>query len=119
MNIENGRVCLSVEYVEGHVEPASSFILFRCSTTGTDHNGTIDQTAGCIEVDPNPSYTIIVTDADAKEDINVVAPVTITGVSIPATTSSTQITVSSSNTGQYLQQYIALFDLCNPTISIN
>ena len=30
MNIENGRVCLSVEYVEGHVEPASSFILFRC-----------------------------------------------------------------------------------------
>ena len=41
MNIENGRVCLSVEYVEGHVEPASSFILFRCSTTGTEHNGTI------------------------------------------------------------------------------
>ena len=33
MNIENGRVCLSVEYVEGHVESASSFILFRCSTT--------------------------------------------------------------------------------------
>ena len=36
-NIENERVCLSVEYVEGHVEPASSFILFRCSTTGTEH----------------------------------------------------------------------------------
>ena len=119
MNIENGRVCLSVEYVEGHVELASSFILFRCSTTGTEHNGTIDQTAGCIEVDPNPSYTIIATDADAEEDINVVAPVTITGVSVPATTSSTQNTVSSSNTGQYLQQYIALFDLCNLTISIN
>ena len=34
MNVENRRVCLSVEYVEGHVEPASSFILFRCSTTG-------------------------------------------------------------------------------------
>ena len=122
MNIENRRVCLSAEYVEGHVEPASSFILFRCSMTGTEHNGTIDQTAGCIAVDPNPSYTIIVTDADAEEDINVVAPVTITGVSVPdvtTTTSSTQNTVSSSNTGQYLQQYIALFDLCNPTISIN
>ena len=37
MDIENGRVCLSVQYVEGHVEPASSFILFRCTTTGTEH----------------------------------------------------------------------------------
>ena len=96
-------MCLSVEYVEGHVEPASSFILFRCSTTGTEHNGTIDQTIGCIEVDPNPSYTIIATDADAVEDVNVVAPVTITGVSVPDfITSVTQNTVSSSNTGQYL-----------------
>ena len=58
MNIENGRVCLSVEYVEGHVEPASSFILFSCSTTGTEHNGTIDQTAGCIEVDPRIHHTL-------------------------------------------------------------
>ena len=66
MNIENGRVCLSVEYVEGHVEPASSFILFRCSTTGIEHNGTIDQTTGCIEVDPHSSYTIIVTDNDSE-----------------------------------------------------
>ena len=122
MNKENGRVCLSVEYVEGHVEPASSFILFRCNSIPAEHHGTIDQTAVCIEVDPNPSYTIIVTDADAEEDINVVAAVTITGVSVPdvtTTTSSTQNTVSSSITGQYLQQYIALFDLCNPTISIN
>ena len=103
IGVENGRVCLSVEYVEGHVEPASSFILFRCSSTGTEHNGTIHQTAGCIEVDPNPSYTIIATDADAEEDINVVAPVTITEVSVPDfTTSVTQNTVSSSNTSEYL-----------------
>ena len=79
-----------------------SFILFRCSSTGNEHNGTIHETAGCIEVDPNPSYTIIAT--DAVEDINVVAPVTITGVSVPDfTTSVTQThTVSPSNTSEYL-----------------
>ena len=99
-------MCLSVEYVEGHVEPASSFILFRCSSTGTEHNGTIHQTAGCIEVDPHLSYTIIATDndPDAEEDINVVAPVTITGVSVPGfIITATQNTASSSNTGELIE----------------
>ena len=53
-----------------------------------------------MEVDPNPSYNIIVTDADAVEDINEVAPVTITGVSVPSfvnIASSTDITESSTN----------------------
>ena len=84
--MKNGRVCLDVTYVEGHVQPASSYILFRCSTTGSNvHNGTINQTANCMKVDPNPSYTIIVTDddADAEEVISSVAPVTILGVAVP------------------------------------
>lgn len=97
-------MCLVVTYVEGHVQPARSFILFRCSTTGTNmHNGTIDQNVNCMEVDPHPSYNIIVTDNDddAEEVINGVngatAPVIIIGVSVPASA-----TLSSSNTGELI-----------------
>ena len=104
--MKNGRVCLNVTYVEGHAEPASSYILFICSTTGINmYNGTIDQTENCMKVDPHPSYDILVTDADAAEQVinDAVAPVTITGVVVPnftATASATQNTVSSSNIGE-------------------
>ena len=74
-------MCLDVTYVEGHAEPASSYIVFICSTTGSNvHSGTINQTENCMKVDPNPSYTIIVTDNDDDAEeviISSVAPVTI------------------------------------------
>ena len=99
--VVNGRVCFNITYVKGHALPASAFILFRCTTNGTDMSEkTIIGISDCMEVDPHPSYTIIVTDADAEEDINVVAPVTITNVSVPSFTivaSSTYFTVSSTN----------------------
>ena len=95
-------MCLDVTYVLGHAEPARSFILFICNTTGNDmYNGTINETANCIEVDPHPSYNILVTDndPDAVEQVinSAVAPVTIMGVVVPNFTA----TVSSSNTGEY------------------
>ena len=116
--MKTGEVCLSVEYVEGHVEPASSFIFFRCNTTGTDHNGTINHTSGCLEVDPHESYTILATDndTDAVEKINVVAPVTILGVFVPNFTSiasSIQNTVSSSITGELIIILLAILIIIN------
>ena len=95
--VEFGRVCFNVTYVEGHVRPARSFSLFQSSTNV--HNGTIDQADKCVEVAPHPSYTIKITDEDAKDEIDTVAPVTILGVAVPGHVSSTQNAVSS-NTGE-------------------
>ena len=108
-------MCLDVTYVEGHAEPARSFILFICSTTGSNmHNGTINQIANCMKVDPNPSYTIIVTDNDddAEEVISSVAPVTILGVVVPEYTvilsSSTAPGATPTPTGLSLPSFYTL-----------
>ena len=83
----NGRVCLTVDYVEGHETPPRCFVRLTCTTTGTEYNGTIEGTSGCIDdVPPHMSYTLTATDGDAVDDINTVAPVTITGISVPSYT---------------------------------
>ena len=98
--VEFGRVCFDVTYVEGHVRPARSFSLFQCSTNGSNmHDGMIDQDNKCIKVAPHPSYTIKITDEDAKDEVDTVAPVTIFGVAVSEHVSSTQNALSS-NTGE-------------------
>ena len=67
----NGKVCLTVEYVEGHETPPRCFVRLTCTTTGTEYNGTIEGTSGCIDdVPPHSSYIIAATDADAVGEIN-------------------------------------------------
>ena len=74
-----------------------------CTITGNEYNGTIEGTSGCIDdVPPHNSYTLTATDGDAVDDINTVAPVTITGISVPSYTvapSTTFTTPTATPTG--------------------
>ena len=79
-----GRVCLTVEYVDGHEQPPRTFVLFKCTTRESDSqiviiNGTVQ----CTQLPPHTSYDIIATDYDASDDINTTAAVTILGVAVP------------------------------------
>ena len=84
-SVVNGRVCLTVEYVEGHEPNPHCYVVFRSTVTGHDmHHATIQGSSMCIpNVPAHPSYTIIATDGDAVDEINTTAPVTILGVVVP------------------------------------
>ena len=89
-SVINGQVCLDIKYVEGHEPNPKSAVAFRCSITGSYmHNATILGSLGCITVDPHPSYDILITDEDAKDEIHTIAAVTILGVSVPNITTTT------------------------------
>ena len=120
-SVVNGRVCLTVEYVEGHEPNPHCYVVFRCSTTGHDmYHATIQGSSMCIpNVPAHPSYTIIATDGDAVDEINTTAAVTILGVVVPEYTvilsSSTAPGATPTPTG-YSQYYEALhFSLVNTT----
>ena len=79
-----GRVCLTVEYVDGHEQPPRTFVLFNCTTRESDTQVIIiDGTVQCTQLPPHTSYDIIATDYDVSDDINTTAAVTILGVAIP------------------------------------
>ena len=79
-----GRVCLTVEYVDGHEQPPRTFVLFKCITRESDSQSIIiDGTVQCTQLPPHTSYDIIATDYDAADDINTTAAVTILGVAVP------------------------------------
>ena len=87
-----GRVCLTVNYVDGHEQPPRAFILFKCITKESDSqvliiNGTVQ----CTQLPPHTSYDIIATDYDASDDINTTAAVTILGVAVPDYTITTPL----------------------------
>ena len=81
-SVVNGRVCLTVEYVEGHEPNPHCYVVFRSTITGHDmYHATIQGSSMCIpNVPAHPSYTIIATDGDAVDEINTTASVTILGV---------------------------------------
>ena len=84
--VVDGRVCLIVQYVEGHEPNTHCYVVFRSTLTGHDilYNATIQGSSMCIlNVPAHPSYTIIATDGDAVDEINTIAPVTILGVAVP------------------------------------
>ena len=79
-----GRVCLTVEFVNGHEQPPRTFVLFNCTTREGDSRVLIiDGTVQCTQLPPHTSYDIIATDYDASDDINTTAAVTILGVAVP------------------------------------
>ena len=80
--VTNGRVCLSVEYVEGHDPNPSCFVMFRCiATAGHDMSTVINGTMMCVHLSPQV-YTIVAT--DTINDINTTTPpVIIYNVTVP------------------------------------
>ena len=98
-SVINGQVCLDIKYVEGHEPDPESAVAFRSSVTGSYlHNATINGSSGCITVDPNPAYDVLITDEDAEDEIDTIAAVTITGVFVPNITTTTT-TPSVTSTG--------------------
>ena len=92
------QVCLNIYYVNGH-QSNKSFVVFKCSTTGNDmHNDTITGESGCIDVDPHPSYDILITDKDAEEEILTTPAFIITGVFVPNDTQYLSTTALITNT---------------------
>ena len=108
-------MCLDIKYVEGHEPDPESSVAFWCSTTkACMHNAIILGSSGCItDVDPHPAYDILITDEDAEDEIHTTAAVTITGVFVPNTTTTTFTTPSVSSTG--LLRAILLFYVCSYT----
>ena len=91
-----GRVCLTVEYVDGHEQPPRTFVLFKCTTRESGSQVLIiDGTVQCTQLPPHTSYDIIATDFDASDDINTTAAVTILGVAVP------DYTITPSSTAPY------------------
>ena len=91
--MHNGRVCLTVDYVEGHETPPHCFVRLTC--TGHKYTQMITGTSGCINnVLPHESCNLTVTDGDddAVHNINTAAPVTITGISVPSYTVASSTT---------------------------
>ena len=81
----NGNVCFIVDYVEGHETPPRCFVRLTC--TRHEYNQMIEGISGCINnVPPNESCNLTATDGDddAVRKINTIAPVTITGITIPS-----------------------------------
>ena len=102
--VVDGRVCLIVQYVEGHEPNPHCYVVFRSTLTGHDmYNATIQGSSMCIlNVPSHPSYTIIATDGDAVDEINTTVPVTILGVVVPEYTiilSSTASGAAPTSTG--------------------
>ena len=92
-SVINGQVCLDIKYVRGHEPDPRSSVAFWCSITRSYvHNATILGSSGCITVDPHPAYDILITDEDAKDEIDKIAAVTITGVFVPNTTTTPSVT---------------------------
>ena len=92
------QVCLNISYVNGH-ESDKSYVVFKCSITGKSmHNDTITGKSGCINVDPHPSYDILVTDKDAEEEIFSIPAFIITGVFVPNDTQNLTTTTLITNT---------------------
>ena len=96
-----GRVCLTVEYVDGHEQPPRTFVLFKCTTRESYSQAIIiDGTVQCTQLPPHTSYDIIATDYDASDDINTTAAVTILGVAVPDyTIAPSSITRTTTPTG--------------------
>ena len=94
-SVINGQVCLDINYINGHEPNPNSFVVFRCSITRSYmHNATISGILGCITVDPHPAYVVLITDEDAKEEIDTTAAVIITGVFVPNTITTTTPSVT-------------------------
>ena len=90
-----GRVCLTVEYVDGHEQPPRAFVLFKCTTRESGSQVLIiDGSVQCTQLPPHTSYDIIATDFDASDDINTTAAVTILGVAVPDYTITPSSTVA-------------------------
>ena len=107
-----GRLCLTVEYVDGHEKPPRTFVLFtrESDTQVVIINGTVQ----CTPLPPHTSYDIIATDYDAADDINTTAAVTILGVAVPdytITPSSTTPTNTPTGTVTHhtSSEYFALY----------
>ena len=98
-SVVNGQICLNITYVQGS-ETHECFILFN--NTGREFN--INGTFGCIPNVPPGTHDIIATDADAKKQIHIAAPVTIQIV-VPNYTPS----VSPTSAGESVQ--IILIDI--------
>ena len=99
----NGRVCVSVQYVQGHETPAQFYVKLTPSTI--QHNITgIPGTSGCLENVPAGSYSVSVTDADAVATIDTHPAVTQGGIVVPvrpmATTGTSATADASSTTGK-------------------
>ena len=102
--VVDGRVCLIVQYVEGHEPNPRCYVVFRSTLTGHDmYHASIQGSSMCILNAPaHPSYTIIATDGDAVDEINATASVTILGVAVHEYTvllSSTAPGATPSSTG--------------------
>ena len=84
-SVVNGRVCLTIDYVDGHENPPRCFVRLTC--TRHVYTQRIERTLGCInDVLPNESCNLTATDDDddAVGKINTIAPVTITYILIPS-----------------------------------
>ena len=116
-SVVNGRVCLTVEYVEGHEPNPHCYVVFRSTITGHDmYHATIQGSSMCIpNVPAHPSYTIIATDGDAVDEINTTAPVTILRVVVPeytvilSSSTSPRATPTPTPTGLSLQYTTFIF----------
>ena len=63
-----GRVCLTVEYVDGHEQPPCTFVLFKCTKREDDSQVLIiDGTVQCTQLPPHTSCDIMATDFDAAD----------------------------------------------------
>ena len=98
-SVVNGRVCFTVDYVDGHETPPRSFVRLTCTTTGTEYNGTIKGTVGCLnDVPPQESYTVAATDADAVDKMNPPVFVTAPNISVPNYTAAPSTTIYTTST---------------------
>ena len=80
----NGRACFNVSFVKGHETPAEAFIQL-ISNTSNDISKTINESSNCVRnLQSNTTYDIRAIDADAADQINSTAAVTIlSGVFVP------------------------------------
>ena len=92
------QVCLNIYYIYGH-KSNESYVVFKSSITGNSiHDDTITGPLGCVNLDPYPSYDILITDKDAEKEILSTPAFIITGVFVLKNTQYLTTTALITNT---------------------
>ena len=94
VNVIEGQLCLSVRYIEGHEPNPHCFVAIRSITTGEELSTTVDNVSMCIQLEPQVHYNVLATDADAVDEMDTIAAVTILGVVLPEDTRMPSIPTS-------------------------